>query len=224
MILKKKYNYMPPDRVTTETTRLYNLYGQKLPSVTTILKATQDLRKTMALANWRRTLGEKEADKVRDNAARRGTIMHRILEGFIMDKRHMDLSTLGQEAGIMAQALIDDGFLEALTEVWGTEMMLGYPDLYAGASDVVGIYDGRESIIDLKQANKPKKKEWISDYFIQAAAYAMAHNFMYKSKIQQGVILVSVEGGQVQKFVSKDKEFQAFMWEFLRKVSSFHSI
>jgi genome maintenance exonuclease 1 len=221
-----KFKYMSPDdhRVTTPTSRHYTYFGEKLPSVTTILGATQDYGKTIALSKWRQNLGEKKADEVRDNAAKRGTIMHRILEGFITGKHHVDLSDMGQEAGTMAQALIADGLPEALTEVWGTEMMLCYEGLYGGAADVIGIYNGRESILDFKQANKPKTPQMVKDHFVQAAAYAMAHNYMYKTKIQQGVILVSVEGGEIQRFISKDKEFQAFMWEFLKKLDRYHSI
>ena len=122
--------------------------------------------------------------------------MHRILEGFIKDEGHMDLTKLGQEAGTMAQNIIDKGHFEPLEEVWGLEMPLWYPGLYAGA-DVAGLYDGRESIIDFKQSNKYKKREWIDDYFIQCAAYAVAHNYVYGTNMQSGVILVSVKGGDV---------------------------
>jgi len=221
-----KFKYMSPDdhRVTTPTSRHYTYFGEKLPSVTTIIGATQDYGKTLGLARWRQNIGDKKADEIRDNAAKRGTIMHRILEGVITNKPHQDLSDMGQEAGTMAQALVDDGLLEALTEVWGTEMMLCYDYLYAGAADVVGIYEGRESILDFKQANKRKTPALVKDYYVQAAAYAMAHNLQYRTKIQQAVILVSVEGGEVQKFICKDKEFQGFMWEFLRRVGEYHSI
>lgn len=224
MILNKKFKYLTPDRVTTEEGRTYSIFNEKLPSVTTILKKVPDPQKAFALARWRQKLGENEANKVRDNAARRGTIMHRILEGAIKKEGHMDLSKLGQEAGTMAQALLDNGFLKALEEVWGTEMMLGYPGLYAGAADVVGVYKGRECIIDFKQSNNPKKLEHCRDYFNQGVAYAMAHNAMYQTKIQACVILVSVAGGAIQEFWVKDKEFQRFCWEWLRKVDEFYRL
>ena len=81
--------------------------------------------------------------------------MHTYLEGYITDQRHLDLTALGQGAGRMANVVIRSG-LGDLEEVWGTEVTLYYPGLYAGATDVAGIYDGRESIIDFKQTNKPK--------------------------------------------------------------------
>ena len=215
---KPKFDYQTIKRVTLPTGRVYDINEEKLPSVTTILSATKSEESKAKLAAWRQREGEKKADRIRDDAAARGTIMHRILEGYIKNEGHMDLSDLGQEAGIMAQNIIDKGHFSPLTEVWGLEMPLWYPGLYAGASDVAGIYDGRESIIDFKQSNKYKKREWIDDYFIQCAAYAMAHNYVYRTKINSGVILISVKGGDVWRHVSYGKEFQDFTFEWLRRV------
>ena len=215
---KPKFNYIRVPRKTTKEKRTYDAEGQDLPSVTTILSATKSEESKAKLAAWRQREGEKKADQIRDNAAARGTIMHRILEGYVKNEGHMDLSDLGQEAGVMAQNIIDKGHFSPLTEVWGLEMPLWYPGLYAGASDVAGIYDGRESIIDFKQSNKFKKREWIDDYFIQCAAYAMAHNYVYRTKINSGVILISVKGGDVWRHVSYGKEFQDFTFEWLRRV------
>ena len=215
---KPKFDYKTIKRVTLPTGRVYDINEEKLPSVTTILSATKSEESKAKLAAWRQRKGEKKADQIRDNAAARGTIMHRILEGYVKNEGHMDLSDLGQEAGTMAQNIIDKGHFSPLTEVWGLEMPLWYPGLYAGASDVAGIYDGRESIIDFKQSNKFKKREWIDDYFIQCAAYAMAHNYVYRTKINSGVILISVKGGDVWRHVSYGKEFQDFTFEWLRRV------
>ena len=226
MILNKKFQYLTPKRVTDPVSgnRTYSLFEEKLPSVTTILKHVPDEQKRIALERWRQKVGDNEANKIRDNAAKRGTIMHRILEGAIKEEGHADLSTLGQEAGIMAQAVLDNGFLEDLQEVYGMEMMLGYEGLYAGAADVVGVYKDRECIIDFKQSNNPKKLHHCRDYFNQAAAYAMAHNDMYGTKIGAGVILVSVHGGGIQEFVLKDKEFQQYCWNWLRKVDEYYRL
>jgi genome maintenance exonuclease 1 len=114
--------------------------------------------------------------------------------------------------------------LKDLEEVWGSEVTLYYPGLYAGATDVVGIYDGKESIIDFKQTNKPKQREWIGDYFVQLAAYAMAHNHVYGTKIQNGVILMCSKDCFFQKFEVSDKEFKGYMHEFLRRVDEYYKI
>ena len=220
----KQFEYPPSVRSLIDNQRHYDIYGTKLPSVTTILSATQSAEKKASLLKWKQKVGDNKADKIRDDAAARGTIMHRILEGFIKDEGHMDLTKLGIEAGTMAQNIIDKGHFEPLEEVWGLEMPLWYPGLYAGASDVAGLYDGRESIIDFKQSNKYKKREWIDDYFIQCAAYAVAHNYVYGTNIQSGVILISVKGGDVWRHVSYGKEFQDFTFEWLRRVDLYDKL
>ena len=218
-----KFNYITtPDkaRVEVDGTRRYR-WGEKLPSVTTILSAVPDQGKAIALARWRERVGEEEAEKIKNDAAVRGTIMHRILEGEMTGERHADLTPRGIEAGILAQAIIDHGFLKNLNEVWGNEIMLAYEGLYAGTADVVGVYKGQECIIDFKQSNNPKTKRQCEDYFNQAAAYAMAHNDMYGTKICSGMILVSVMGGDVTEFWLKPDEFRARSEIWLQKVSDY---
>ena len=217
----KKFIYPTSTRALIDGKRHYSISDEKLPSVTTILQATQSEEKKRKLEEWKKRMGTQYADRIRDISAMRGTSMHTYLEGYITDQRHLDLTALGQEAGRMADVVIRSG-LGDLEEVWGTEVTLYYPGLYAGATDVAGIYDGRESIIDFKQTNKPKRREWIEDYFIQLAAYAMAHNHVYDTHIQQGVILMCSKDGFFQKFVVSDKEFKDYKYAFLKKVDYYH--
>jgi genome maintenance exonuclease 1 len=128
---------------------------------------------------------------------------------------------VGREAEPMAKKIISEGLCD-LSEIWGSEVTLYYPELYAGATDLVGIYNGRESIVDFKQTNKLKRREWISDYFSQLGAYAMAHNYVYGTKIQSGVILMCSKDGIFQKFESSDKEFVGFQHDFLRRVDQYY--
>ena len=195
--------------------------NEKLPSVTTILSATQSEEKKQKLEEWKKRMGEQRADRIRDISAMRGTSMHTYLEGYIKDERHLDLTALGQEAGRMANVVIRSG-LGDLEEVWGTEVTLYYPGLYAGATDVVGIYAGKPAIIDFKQTNRPKQREWIDDYFTQLAAYAMAHNHVYGTQIQSGIILMCSKDCFFQKFEVSDKEFQGYMHTFLKKVDQYY--
>ena len=218
----KKYDYPTSTRSLINGKRHYDITGEKLPSVTTILSQTQSEEKKKSLANWQARMGKQYADRVRDIAALRGTSMHTYLEGYIKGERHLDLTGIGQEAGIMAQKVIESG-LGDLGEVWGTEVTLYYPGLYAGATDVVGIYNGRESIIDFKQTNKPKQREWIDDYFTQLAAYAMAHNYVYGTQIQSGIILMCSKDGFFQKFEVSDQEFQGYMHTFLKKINQYYN-
>ena len=219
----KKFVYPTSTRALIDGKRHYDVgTNEKLPSVTTILQATQSEEKKQKLAEWKARMGEQRADRIRDISAMRGTSMHTYLEGYIKGERHLDLTSVGKEAGIMANKVIESG-LGDLEEVWGTEVTLYYPGLYAGATDVVGIYGGREAIIDFKQTNKPKQREWIDDYFTQLAAYAMAHNYVYDTKIQSGIILMCSKDGFFQKFEVSDKEFQGYMHAFLKKVDQYYA-
>jgi|TARA_R100000030_G_scaffold1142_1_gene1134 genome maintenance exonuclease 1 len=220
----KRFDYPESIRSLVNDQRHYDVGEEKLPSVTTILSATQSDEKKASLAKWRQNVGENKAESIMNEAANRGTIMHRILEGYLLGQNHADFSDLGQEAGIMAQTVIDSGIRGHLDEIWGSEITVYYPRLYAGATDLAGIYDGRESIIDFKQSNKPKRREWITDYFLQLAAYAMAHNYVYGTNIQSGVVLMCTKDNYFQKFEVKDKEFQRFSWEWLRRVDKFKNV
>jgi|TARA_R110000744_G_scaffold20094_10_gene52759 genome maintenance exonuclease 1 len=219
----KKFTYPPSTRSLINDQRHYDIKDTKLPSVTTILQATQTQDKKDNLARWRQKVGENEAERIRDTAATRGTIMHRIIEGHLLGHRHADLSDLGQQAGRMAHNIIETGLKGSMSEIWGCEIVVHYPDLYAGATDLAGIYENRESIIDFKQSNKMKRREWVGDYFLQLAGYAVAHNQVHGTKIQSGVILMCTADNVFQKFSVRDQEFQKYMWEWLKRVDLYHN-
>ena len=217
----KLYHYPPCVRSTTDGLRTYDIGKEKLPSVTSILKATQSDDKRQKLAQWQERVGKDEATRVKNQAASRGTNMHLHLEKYILGEGHLDLTEEGKTAKSMAQTVIDKG-LGDLQEIWGSEVTLWYPGLYAGATDVVGVYDYEDSIIDFKQSNKPKRKEWIDDYFMQSAAYAMAHNQVYDTAITQCVILICTPDNYFQKFQVKGKEFREYKYKFLEKVDLYY--
>ena len=194
---------------------------EKLPSVTSILKATQSDEKRASLARWQARVGVDEATRIRDQAASRGTNMHLHLEKFILGQGHLDLTEEGKTAKSMAQTVIDKGLCD-LQEIWGSEVTLWYPGLYAGATDLVGTFDYEDSIIDFKQSTKPKRKEWIEDYLLQLAAYAMAHNQVYGTDIRQGVILMCTPDNYFQKFQVKGQEFISYQHKFLEKVDLYY--
>ena len=217
----KKFKYPTSSRSLIDGKRHYDIGQTKLPSVTTIIGATQSEEKKKSLADWKARLGVQAADRVRDIAALRGTAMHTYLDAYIQGTGHKDLTSVGREAEPMAKKIINDGLID-LSEIWGSEVTLYYPELYAGATDVVGIYNGRESIIDFKQTNKPKRREWIEDYFVQLGAYAMAHNYVYQTKIQSGIILMCSKDGFFQKFEVFDQEFVKFQHEFLKRTDQYY--
>ena len=221
MKINKQFSYPKSMRSVINGGRHYDIGNTKLPSVTTILSACQSDEKKASLAAWKARMGDKAADEVRDLAAARGTAMHTYLEHYLDGTGYKDLTTLGKQAEVMANKIIEAG-LGDLEELWGLETTLYYPDLYAGATDVVGIYAGQPAIIDFKQSNKPKRREWIMDYFEQLGAYAMAHNQVYGTKIQSGIVLMCTKDFLFQKFEVSGREFVGHQHAFLRKVDQYY--
>ena len=223
MLLVERYVYPKSTRESIKGLRHYTVEGeeQKLPSVTTVISRTQSREKTESLKRWKEKVGEKRAEEIKNEAANRGTAMHKYLEDLILGQRSMDLTTTGQEAQKMAEIIADRG-LNRCSDIYGVEAVLYYPGLYAGSCDLIGKIDDKVSIIDFKQTNKPKQREWIGDYFLQMAAYGMAHDAVYNTAIEQGVILMCSKDGYFQEFVIEGKEYREAKYEFLRRLDQFY--
>ena len=223
MKLNKKYIYPKTIREAINGKRQYNINDgkYKLPSVTTILSATQDPEKTASLDAWRLKMGEDNATRIVEESAARGTAMHKILEKYILEKGYLDETVVGKQAHNMAIRVIEQG-LSNISEYYGTECTLYYPGLYAGQTDLVALHKNELAIVDFKQTNKPKRREWIEDYCIQLAAYAMAHNYVYKTNIAKGVVMMCSKDNYYQEFVIEGKEFQKYMHKFLEKVDQYY--
>ena len=217
------YRYPKTQREKLEGKRHYVFDKEKLPSVTTILDATQSAEKRDALAAWRASKGEAEATRIVDESGARGTAMHKILEMYILEQGYLDETNVGKQAHNMAMQVINSG-LSNVTEYYGTECTLYYPGLYAGQTDLVGVHKGADAIIDFKQTNKPKKREWIDDYFLQLSAYAMAHNILFNTQIAKGVIMMCSKDNYYQEFVVEGSEFQKYKHNFLRRVDEYYKI
>lgn len=223
MKLNKLYEYPTSSRSLINNARHYDVGEEKLPSVTTILSATQSEEKKASLAAWRERMGTDHAARIVDQAATRGTAMHTIIEKFLLGQGYLDLTEVGQNAQTMAQQIIDKGLKDRLKEFWGLEVTLYYPGLYAGATDVVGVYDNAESIVDFKQSNRPKRKEWIEDYKLQLAAYALAHNEVYGTNIMKGVNLICTKDNYFQEFIFEGEEFRKAKFEWLARVDQYYN-
>ena len=223
--MKKNNSYRSPkpQREKIEGKRHYVFDKEKLPSVTTILDATQSAEKREALANWRASKGEAEATRIVDESGARGTAMHKILEMYILEQGYLDETNVGKQAHNMAMQVINSG-LSNVTEYYGTECTLYYPGLYAGQTDLVGVHKGADAIIDFKQTNKPKKREWIDDYFLQLSAYAMAHNIIFHTQIAKGVIMMCSKDNYYQEFEVEGSEFQKYKHNFLRRVDEYYKL
>ena len=215
-----KYIYVDASRIEDQGTRLYDVNGTRLPSVTTILGATKDQQ---FLKDWKAKVGEQAAERIKNLSSKRGTSMHKLLEHHILGTGYDDLTGLGQEAKTMAQKIIDVG-LTPVEEYYGSEVTLYYPGLYAGSTDLVCLHNGMETVVDFKQANRPKKKEWIEDYYLQIAAYAMAHDYVHDSRIQQGVIMVCTPDLYYQEFVVSGAELRQYKHKFLKRLDMYHEL
>jgi genome maintenance exonuclease 1 len=141
--------------------------------------------------------------------------MHTYLEQYVRDGAIKDPGSnpYTWPSHAMAKVVVDKG-LKNVNEFWGIEVPLYFPSIYAGTTDGAGIHLNEEAILDYKQTNKPKKREWIDDYFVQLCAYAEAHNELHGTKIRKGVILMCVKPDLDEQFnIIKPPEYQEFVLE-----------
>ncbi len=222
--LPNKFPYAELKRETINGSRKYMTPdGHAVPSVTTILDATKPEEKKKALQEWRKRVGEEKAKQITTEAAGRGTRMHKWLEN------HVKTGNAGQpgtnpysiQSHQMAQTIIEQG-LSKCQEFWGTEVSLYFPEVYAGTTDLVGIHDNVETIMDHKQTNKPKKREWIDDYFLQLAAYALAHNEVWGTKIRKGVVFMCSADNQYQEFIVEGSEFDKYTNLWYERIEQYY--
>ena len=223
MKVVNRYEYPRSTRESIQGLRHYTVDGEerKLPSVTTVIAQTKSKKDKESIDRWKAKVGEEAAEKIKNEAAARGTAMHKYLEDLIRGQRSLDLTTVGQDAQKMAEIIVDRG-LNRCSDIYGIEAVLYYPGLYAGSCDLIGKIDDKVSIIDFKQTNKPKQREWIGDYFLQMAAYGMAHDAVYNTAIEQGVILMCSKDGYFQEFVIEGEEYREAKHQFLRRLNEFY--
>jgi len=218
---ENKYSYGNYFRDDDNGPRTYKVGEKKVPSVTTILNATQSPEKKASLDAWRERVGHQEAQRIMVDASTRGTEMHYVLEQYINGKGYFNLSKKGAQARLMAHRLIEDG-LGPLTKVFGSEVNLAYEDQWAGSTDLVAIYDGKPSIIDFKQSNKPKREEYIIDYYYQIAAYSLAHKKQH-GEILQGFIAICTKDLLFQGFKMDQSKLSEYEDKWFKKVEQYYS-
>ena len=213
-----KYNYVHATRTDLHGSRIYDILGVKLPSVTTILAKTKDQE---YIKRWRNKVGHDEANRIYNLSSKRGTTMHKFLEKYIEGEGYEDLTEIGKEAKPMAQKIIDVG-LTPVSEYYGSEVTLYYLGLYAGATDLICRHNDLETVVDFKQANRPKQKDWIEDYFLQVAAYAMAHDDLFKSEIKQAIIMVCTPDLYYQEFKIQGTELRDWKHKWLKRLDQYY--
>ena len=224
MIWNNKFSYPKSSRSIEDGLRKYLFNNAKLPSVTSILQATKSEEDKAAIKNWVERVGSAEANRIKNEASNRGTSMHSYIEDFLRGRINESFFESNEKYKNMAKEIIDKGIKGKLEEIYGIETTLHYPEKYAGTADLVGVYQGKEVIIDFKQANKPKKVDYIQDYFLQLGAYTLAHNVVYKSNITSGIILLCTIDNFFQDFKIQGTELLIYQNLFLGRVKKFNKI
>jgi len=234
-LLKNKFDYQKITRININGVRYYETPNKEnVPSVTSVLDQTKSEEKRLALENWKKRVGYKKATEITNDAANRGTRLHNyledyVLQGFLKERTNNPYSWASHA---MAEVIIEKGISNA-NEVWGVEVPLYFPGIYAGTTDSVGIHGGEPAIMDYKQSNTPKKEEWIDDYKLQLAAYATAHNEVYGTNIRKGVIMMAVKPEinkdgtlktipEYQEFVVQGKDFDYWQQQWWNRLEKFY--
>ena len=220
----EKIQYKPCQQVNDPVTRK-RVYltpdGERLPSVTTILSATKDMTH---LNEWKNRIGHEKAQQITTEAAGVGTAMHGNLERFLAGlQRQPGNNPVHVQANKMADVIIENG-LSKMNEVWAMEQSLYFPGLFSGTTDLVGVYDGEPAICDHKQTNKPKKAEWVEDYYLQLVAYAEAHNEVYGTNIRRGVIFMCSRDFQYQQFDLTPANYNKYQDMWYSKVEEYYNL
>lgn len=215
MIIQQRYKYRSIDRKEIDGQRLYKVSEDSLlPSVTTILSKTKD---DTHLRAWIEQVGEEKAEQIKKEASELGSQMHQNLENYILGTA-MSGSFMAKN---LASLIVKNG-LKSVDEVWGTEVALFCENLYAGTTDLVGLHNGVPSIIDFKNSLNDKKKEWIEDYFLQLVAYALAHNEMYNTTINKGVIMMATRDAKYREFIIEGDEFTHYEHMWAERLSRYY--
>ena len=219
-----KFIYPKSTRSIEDGYRKYYLGEEKLPSVTTILSATKSEEEKAAIKNWQERVGFKEANRIKTEASSRGTSMHSYIEDYLRGRINESFFESNEQYKNMAKEIIEKGVNNKLDEIYGMEETIYYPEQYAGTADLIGIYQGKDVIIDFKQSNKPKKIDYIQDYFLQLGAYTLAHDVVHGTKMKAGIILLCTKDILFQEFKIEGAELEMYQNLFLGRVKKFYEM
>ena len=219
-----KFIYPKSTRSIEDGYRKYLLGEEKLPSVTTILSATKSEEEKAAIKNWQERVGFKEANRIKTEASSRGTSMHSYIEDYLRGRINESFFESNEQYKNMAKEIIEKGVNNKLDEIYGMEETIYYPEQYAGTADLIGIYQGKDVIIDFKQSNKPKKTDYIQDYFLQLGAYTLAHDVVHGTKMKAGIILLCTKDILFQEFKIEGAELEMYQNLFMGRVKKFYEM
>ena len=221
-----KFAYPKSMRSIYNGSRHYEVGGEKLPSVTTILSLTKSQKDKDALNRWKKDVGLANATAIAKQSSDRGTNMHSYVEAILLGRMNGELIEEVNLPKKMAETIVTNGINDHVDEVYGCEVVLHYPNLYAGTADGIINFDSKMAVGDWKQSNKPKQREWssINEYFLQLCLYAMAHDKVYGTNIKTGVILMCTPNLLFQKFEIEGQEFENLKGEAMRRVDAYYEL
>ena len=182
------------------------------------------------LERWRLKVGEEEADRIVEESKAIGTSLHTYIENSVMKfsnikhlkglplpnpeahELHHDLVTN------MGNVILEKGLKDKLEEVWGLEANIHYENIYRGIIDMVGIYEGKQTIIDFKTKRTIPQRKYQDRFFKQLTAYAVAHNWRCKTNIRKGVLLFVDRDLNFERYSIEGKEFEYYKKLFFQDV------
>ena len=219
-----KFSYPKSIRSIEDGLRKYLMGDEKLPSVTSILQATKSEEDKASLENWKQRVGYTQANKIKNEASNRGTSMHSYIEDFLRGRINESFFESNEQYKNMAKEIIEKGINGRLEEIYGMEETLYYPERYAGTADIIAVFEGKDVVIDFKQSNKPKKIDYIQDYFLQLGAYTLAHDVVHGTKMKAGIILLCTKDILFQEFKIDGAELEMYQNLFLGRVKKFYEM
>lgn len=227
--INNKFTYPKSMRSIYKGSRHYDVGGDKYPSVTNILAETKSQEDKDALNRWKKDVGFKEAAMISKQSSERGTTLHQYLESILLNKMNGELLEEVNLPKKMAETIVDNGINNQISEVYGCEAVLYYDGnlKFAGTADaVVNSSDNEIKILDFKQSNKPKKREYsvINEYGLQLALYSIAHDNMFGTNIKSTEILMCTPNLIFQKFEFKDQEFEKLKKEAMNRVEQYYNL
>ena len=219
-----KFNYPKSSRSIEDGLRKYLFGDRKLPSVTSILSATKSEEDKASLGLWKQRVGYKEANRIKTEASSRGSSLHLYIEDYLKGRVNESFFESNEQYKIMAKEIIEKGIKGKLEEIYGIEETLYYPEKYAGTADLICKYQGQDALVDFKQSNRPKKSDYIQDYFLQLGAYTLAHDVVHGTKMKAGIILLCTVDNLFQEFKIEGNELEMYQNLFLGRVKKFNEM
>ena len=190
---------------TPEGRRYVTPSGELYESVTTALG--KDPEKKKGLMEWRKRVGEKEANRISRLASTRGTAMHTICENYLNNEEDYVGKAMPNAVDMFRtiRPILD----KAITKVYMQECAL-YSDIYklAGRVDCIADIKGQLTVVDFKTSMKPKKRDWVKDYYLQCSAYSFMLEEMYGVKADQLLIIIAVQDNQPQLFMGDPYKYK----------------